>query len=167
MTGINKKLNKQQLQELVMALGWNEGFGCYTRPGFEKLIWPKIADQAKWIIFFNIDNMNHLNDAHGQDWVDAMIKKSLALRLTDYVAAQYKSGDEFVVCITEDGSREASDPVALCERLKATFEENGVPATFGITPVSSKDLVENVKPAYELVRAEKKANRKGRISQVK
>jgi len=163
---MTKKLNKTQLQELVNSLAWNDGFGCYTRAGFEKMIWPQIADQAEWIIFFDIDEMNSLNDKHGQDWVDAMIKKSLSVRAADYVAAQYKSGDEFVVCLTRDKGRMPSDPQGLCERLRKTFLENDIPATFGIAPVTSKDLIENVKPAYELVRAEKHANRRGRINQI-
>lgn len=160
---MTKKLNKKQLEELVNSLSWNEGFGCYTRAGFEKIIWPEIADKAKWIIFFDVDNMNRLNDAHGQDTVDAMIKKSLAMRDTDYVASQWKSGDEFVVCVTEDGSREVSNPISLCERLKEAFLENGIPATFGIAPVISRDLRENVQPAYKRVWTEKKANHRGRI----
>ena len=158
------KHTKIELLDLVDALAWNDSFGCYTRPGFEKLIWPEIADQASWIIYFDIDNMHDLNSQHTHDGVDAMIKKSLAMRETDYVAGQWKSGDEFVICITEDGSREeASDPNLLCERLWANFLENGLPATFGITRVTSKNLIENVKSATAIVELAKKENRRGRI----
>jgi GGDEF domain-containing protein len=167
MTGLNSNLNKKQLQDLVMSLGWNEGFGCYTRQGFEKIVWPQIAEEAEWIIFLDVDHMHALNETHGYDAVDAMIKKSLALRATDYVASQWQSGDEFLICLTHNKGRVTSDPMALCERLADVFAENGVPATFGIAPAVSKDLIENVKPAYELVREEKKNNRRGRIYEVK
>ena len=161
---MTKKLNKTQLQELVNSLAWNDGFGCYTRAGFEKMIWPQIADEAEWIIFLDVDEMHSLNGMHGYDAVDAKIKKSLTLRATDYVAAQWQSGDEFLICLTRNEGRTPSHPVALCERLREEFIENGVPATFGIAPVTSKELIENVKPAYELVRAEKAANRRGTIT---
>jgi hypothetical protein len=39
-------MNKNQLEELINALVLNDGYGCYTRTGFEKLIWPTIADKA-------------------------------------------------------------------------------------------------------------------------
>jgi GGDEF domain-containing protein len=164
---MNKKRTKAQLEKLVLDLGWNEGFGCYTRAGFEKIVWPQIVDEAEWIIFLDIDEMHVLNETHGYDAVNAMIKKSLALRASDYVAGQLGSGDEFLICLTRNKDRTPSHPVALCERLREVFVENGVPATFGIAPVTSKDLIENVRPAYELVRTEKAANRRGRISQVK
>ena len=166
MTNIKKKLNNQQLQELVLDLAWNDRFGCYSRPGFEKVIWPQIAEDAEWIIFFDIDDMHTLNERHGYDGVDALIKKSLSVRSTDYVASQWQSGDEFLICLTRNKGRVTSDPVALCERLNEQFIENSVPATFGIAPVTSKELTENVRPAAELVREEKKANRRGRINQV-
>ena len=54
----------------------------------------------------------------------------------------------------------------LCERLKENFLANGLPATFAITPVTSTNLRENIKPAYDLVQAEKKANRRGRITMI-
>lgn len=165
MTGINKKRNNKQLQELVMALGWNDRFGCFSRPGFEQIIWPDIAEDAEWIIFLDIDDMHKLNQMHGYDAVDARIKQSLSVRATDYVACQWQSGDEFLICMTKQPGR--ADPRGLCERLIEAFLENGVPATFGFAPVTSKDLAENVRPAAEMVRTEKAANRRGRINEVK
>jgi len=163
---MTKKLNKTQLQDLVNILAWNDGFGCYTRAGFEKMIWPEIADRAKWIIYFDIDNMHELNKAHGgYDPVDAMIKEVLALvRATDYVAGQWKSGDEFLVCITnaKGGSREISDPHRMVNRLTAQLKEHGLSATFAVVPVISKTLSINVAPAVEKVYAAKKLNKKGR-----
>jgi GGDEF domain-containing protein len=174
---MTKKLNEQQLEDLVEALNaqvnslteknqsmaWDDAYGCYTRAGFEKVIWPEIVDRAKWIIYFDIDNMNALNAKHGKPAVNAMIKKSLTLRHSDYVAARYNSGDEGVICITENEARILVDPYQLCERLAISFDENGCPATFAIVPVISKELAQNVDPADEMVQASKNANRRGRI----
>jgi len=160
------KLTKIQLEELVKALAWNDGFGCWTRPGFEKYIWPEIADKAEWIIYLDIDNMNALNSEHGKPAVNAMIKKSLEMRATDFVAGQWQSGDEFIICITKHHNRGYSDPSGLCERLSEVFRANGVPATFAIVAVISKDLIKSVEPADELVRVSKNANRRGTINTV-
>jgi len=116
---MNRDLSKFELQVLVEKLSWNDGFGCYTRAGFEKLVWPMIADQARWIIYFDVDGMHSLNESFGgYDRVDAMIKDVLHIvRSTDYVAGQWKSGDEFLVCMTENLARGPLDPEGLQERL--------------------------------------------------
>jgi len=173
-----KKPNKKQLEELVNqlqeqlhekeaqleAMSWNDAYGCHTREGFQKQVWPKIASKAKWIIYLDIDNMNKLNERYGHSGVDARIKESLMnLRESDVAAGQRYSGDEIFVCITEDGSREPVDQNAFCERLKETFIKNGVPATFAVVPVTSLNLMENLEPAVQIVEEAKKANGRGRI----
>jgi len=163
---MTKKLNKTQLQELVNSLAWNDGYGCYTRAGFEKLIWPTIVDKAKWIIFFDIDDMHALNEKHGHSGVDAIIRKCLAMRASDYVAGQHYSGDEFIICVTDDNTRGVSDPYALCERLMKTFAKDGVPATFAIVPVISKILIFNVEPALKIVENAKCKNQRGTITMI-
>jgi len=156
-------MNKKQLEKLVNSLAWNDGYGCYTRTGFEKLIWPTIAEKAKWIIFFDIDNMHDLNELHGHSGVDAIIKKCLAMRANDYIAGQHFSGDEFIICVTDDPAREPSNPLQLCERLQVIFSENGVPATFAIVPAISLSLIESVDPAVRMVEQAKKLDHRGRI----
>ena len=152
---------KKDLHKLVFELAWNEGFGCYTRTGFEKLVWPQIADKARWIIYFDIDDMHGLNQAAGSyEPVDAMIRQVLSIvRSTDYAVGQWKSGDEFLVCITDDRGRETSNPVGLMYRLIAEMKRHGITATFAVVPVLLGDLHANVQPAvdrvYELKRLRK------------
>jgi GGDEF domain-containing protein len=157
--------NYGDLLNLVKALAWNDGYGCYTRQGFEKLIWPSIAEKAKWIIFFDIDHMHDLNEQHGYEGVNAIIKKSLAMRESDFMAGQWFSGDEFIVCITDDdASRDVSNPIEFCMRLSRIFQENGAPSTFAIAPVTSNDLMTNVTPAHQLCQDAKQKNNRGSIS---
>ena len=66
--------SKEELQNLVKALAWNEGYGCYTRQGFELLVWAGIAEKAKWIIFFDVDDMHALNRKHSYEGMNAIIK---------------------------------------------------------------------------------------------
>jgi hypothetical protein len=144
---------KIDLKKLVFELAWNEGFGCYTRNGFEKMIWPGIADKARWIIYFDIDNMHGLNAAAGSyEPVDAMIREILGIvRSTDYAVGQWKSGDEFLICVTDDGGRENSDPTGLVYRLIGAMKIHGITATFATVPVLSMALSANVNPAVERV----------------
>ena len=162
-----KDLNKEQLEELVESLAWNDEYGCYTRQGFEKLKWPEILQSAKWIVYFDIDDMRKLNDAHGHAGVNALIKKSLAVRESDFMAGQRYSGDEFIVVITDaDPERRESNPIELALRLAVALRENGISATFGIAPVQSDNLTLNVEPAVKLVEAAKQENRRNSIGVV-
>jgi GGDEF domain-containing protein len=165
--GMSIQLSTEQLQTLVDSLAWNDGFGCYTRAGFEKLVWPEIAHQAKWIIYFDVDGMHDLNEAFGgYEQVDAMIKEALSiLRSTDFVAGQWKSGDEFLVCITDlnRGPHEESIPMGLVDRLKAALALQGLSATFAVVQVTSKDLAANVKAAVDMVYGAKKSGRRGSV----
>src|SRR5690242_20388054 len=90
-----------QQEELIHKLAWNDGFGCHTRAGFEHMVWPEIASKARWIVYFDVNGMHALNETFGSyEPVDAMIKQVLtSIRSTDYVAGQWKSGDEFLICL--------------------------------------------------------------------
>jgi len=154
-----KERSKNESDELIRALAWNDEFGCYTRQGFKKAVWPTIAEDARWIIYFDVDGVHNINATNkGYEAFDAMMKQALAtLRLTDYVAAQWKSGDEFLVCLTEtkhsavSDQRETLNPEAMMERLIDALKKQGLTATFAIVPVISPDLAANVKPAVDQV----------------
>jgi GGDEF domain-containing protein len=162
----NKERSNEELQALVRALAWNDAFGCYTRAGFEKMVWPEIADRARYIIYFDLDNVHELNDLHkGYDVVDAMVNQVFSsLRLSDYVAGQFKSGDEFLVCLVESDQRpdgidlrETIDPYVVQDRLVDALRKVGLTATFAVVPVTSPNLLANVKPAIDVVYALKKS----------
>jgi GGDEF domain-containing protein len=155
---------KSELEILVHALSWNDNYDCYTRAGLEKIIWPKIARRAKFVIFIDVDDMHSLNEQHGYDGVNDIIKMSLSIRKSDYVAGQWFSGDEIAVFITDDPQRVNSDPVEMCQRLLEAFKKHGASATFGIAPVKSTHLETVIKPAFELVQRAKSENRRGTIN---
>ena len=148
-----------QKDELIHQLSWNDGFGCFNRKGFEKMKWPEIASTARHIIYFDIDGMHALNEAHGgYELVDSMIRQVLSsVRSSDYIAGQWKSGDEFLICLTENPDHGPLDPDGLVKRLTEEFAKMGMTATFAIVEVKSTDLLENVQPAVDRVYAAKKA----------
>lgn len=156
-------LDPSEMLELFKDMAWNDEYGCYTRQGFQKLVWRKIADTAKWIIYFDIDKMGELNEKHTHAGVNAIIKKCLAIRTSDYMTGQRYSGDEFMICVTAAPERSDTNPWELAMRLQETLLKNGVSATFAIAPVISADLMENVETAVQMVEAAKKANQRGMI----
>jgi len=154
----------EELNILVRALAWNDAFGCYTRPGMEKMLWPEISQAAEWIIYFDVDDMHEINKDHqGYDYADSIIKNVLAItRETDYTAGQWKSGDEFLIVLTKNATRPTLDPVGMVTRLQDEFIKWGMSATFALVPVISLDLSENVQPAIDEVYKQKDHNKRGR-----
>lgn len=157
---------KKELSELVRSMAWNDNYDCYTRAGLEKIIWPQIAGRVRFVIFIDVDDMHNLNETNGYDRANEIIKKSLSVRGSDYVAGQWFSGDEVAVFITDDPARVNSDPMEMCQRLMDSFRSNGASATFGVVAVTSTDLNLVIKPAFELVQLAKAENRRGTINLV-
>ena len=159
---MSNDLSNKQLQELVEKLSWNDSFGCYTRAGFDKMVWPMIREQARWIIYFDVDGMHDLNESFGgYEQVDAMIRKVLdGVRSSDFVAGQWKSGDEFLVCLTENDDHNPLDPYAMMDRMIEDLGKQGLTATFGIVPVTSDPLPVILKPAVDHVYQMKKQRTK-------
>lgn len=161
---VKKHRTKKELDELVQSLAWNARFDCYTRPGLEQVIWPQIAGTIQFVVFVDVDDMHSLNEKHGYDGVNEIIKKSLAVRFSDYVAGQWFSGDEFAIFVGDNPDRVGSDPVELCHRLIDSFRSNGASITLGVSPVASQDLTDVVKPAFEMVQNAKRAGQRGSIN---
>jgi hypothetical protein len=165
-----KERTPEELNALIRALAWNDAFGCYSKAGFKKLIWPEIAEDARWIIYFDVNGVHEINELNnGYEAFDAMMRDVLSiLRLTDYVAGQLNSGDEFLICLIEKKAqqpgelRQAIDPQAMMQRLIDELKKQGLTATFAIVPVVSMDLDINLKPAISEVFLAKKARGKGR-----
>ena len=163
-----KERTPEEKDALIRDLAWNDAFGCYTKNGFKKLIWPEIAEAARWILYFDVDGVHAINAAtNGYDALDAMTYQVLSiLRLTDYVAGQLNSGDEFLVCLVEKESqpgelRQTLDPYTMMQRLTDELKKQGLTAIFSIVPVISLDLDVNLKPAIKQVFLAKKARGTG------
>lgn len=156
MDDLLKDLNQYELKDLIKKLAWNKGYGCFTRTGFEEVVWPCIKDQAKWIVYLDIDGMHALNSEHETyDPVNAMIHEVLEItRETDFKAGQLNSGDEVVVVLLEVKGRTAPlDPHGLVGRLVERFAQQGMTATYSVVPVESEDFLTNLIPAIEQVNA--------------
>ena len=77
---INFPQTLSSCHELIRAMAWNEAFGCFNRAGFESWIWPQIREKARWIVYFDLDNIHQLNETKGgYEPVDQMIKLGLSV----------------------------------------------------------------------------------------
>lgn len=160
----NKRIFAQQ-EELIHKLAWYQNYGCFNRGGLEYVKWPEKAHKAKWIVYFDVDGVHEINEKHGTyDAFNGMIKDVLSkFRRDDIFAALYNSGDEFVLCITEEPAgvgnerRQAIDPEKVVERLTEELARHGLSAIFAIEPVKSLLLDENIKPVADRVLEAKKA----------
>lgn len=137
---------------LLEQLAHDQNYGCYSRQGFELVAWPRIADDARFIIFADIDDMHSLNQEHGYSEVDRRIRNALQVRSEDVMAiGRWYSGDE-IVWVIQHG-----DPEGMIKRLQAALAKQGLSATFAFAPVDRLDLVASVAAAASQVQAMKRA----------
>lgn len=149
--------------ELIQALANDPEFGIRTRTGLELVDWPLIAEKATWVVFLDIDNMHRLNDIYTWDGASVRVRTSLCRHSSrdghpQDVIGRWMSGDEIVIVLSH------GDPQGLARSIQADLQANGISATFGIAPVVSPDLAENVKAAKDLVFQAKQQDRRGSIN---
>lgn len=122
-------------------------YGCGTRRALERA-W----DGRGVVLFFDINDMKGLNDAHGYDGVDQRIRESLAAacRKGEATAYRWASGDEFAVKLP-------SVFVAwrVRHRLEVEFGQRGITAMYGVA-LASPSLVATVKAASDQVQQQKR-----------
>ena len=123
----------EELKALLKTLAINDGFGCFTRTGFQNIVWPYIREDAEWIIFLDVNDMHALNSQYDSyDPVNQMIYEVLSLR--------------------DKRSDRKTDPYGLVGRLVEAFNKQNMSATFAVVPVISMDLMTNLAPAIKQVK---------------
>jgi len=159
------KLDDSQLtHEILQEYRTDRAYGCYTRNCLELEIWPVVAEQVRYVVFCDIDQMHTANDVYGYDAVDNKIRSAISNRESDIVAARWYSGDELVFLILE-GDR-MGNSVMFVERIQARLFKEGLSATFGIVEMRAGEICDPqmaVGRAARLVQAAKKA---GQISSI-
>lgn len=155
MNAVLDTMDKEELKELVKKLALNSGYGCFTRTGLEEIVWPRVWEQAEWMIFLDIDGLHALNAQYETyEPVNAMIFRALSvLRQHDIKAGQLNSGDEIIIILLKDKRRDKPvDPESVVGRLVVSFAKENMSATFAIVPVISPDLLTNLVPAIKQVK---------------
>ena len=102
--------------------------GCFNRRAFKRLF-DREAERSEGLnlpmslVFFDIDHFKSLNDRHGHDTGDTVLK-GVARHTTDMLSAQELlfrwGGEEFLVLLSHTGRDEAEK---FAERLRARIED--------------------------------------------
>ena len=113
-------------------------------------------------MFFDLDHFKKINDTHGHDAGDYVLKEITSLIRTGYlrpkdVFARY-GGEEFVVLLSNTGAKAAAE---LAERIRAAVETHAfiyegkrVPVT---TSLGVAELRADIESAQTLIKAADKA----------
>ncbi len=102
------------------------------------------------LIMFDLDDFKDINDTHGHDMGDLVIKTvsdtiQSAIRNTDYLGRW--GGEEFLILCTETAEREAQ---GLAERLRQAIETHYTPdnipvtVSVGVTEIRPEDRIETL-----------------------
>jgi GGDEF domain-containing protein len=123
-------LTRKQLEQLTTTLSIDQSFGVLTKNAFQVLIFPKIRDAIRAIIFFDINNLHSLNHKYGYKEIDRRLKSALTTRRAD-VVMRWFSGDEIVWVLL------GGDPSGAVQRIASQLEQQGLGATFSFASVQS------------------------------
>lgn len=135
---------RHEMRELLI----DPAYGCGTRRALERT-W---RGQGV-VLFFDIDGMKALNDAHGYAGVDQRIREALAAscRKGEAVAYRWASGDEFAVTLPD-----VVTAVRVRDRLILSLGVREMSAMYGIAP-AQRSLVATVTVASDQVQMQKRA----------
>lgn len=110
----------------IAYLEYNPDFGCITRRGLDLILedMPLVGLAA---VFWDVDGMKRLNEDWGKPEINHRIKLANAARVTDCVAGQVFSGDEFIAFpLLEDAG-------SMAYRIQSAYRNYGMTATIIVT----------------------------------
>jgi hypothetical protein len=140
-----------ELQQENAVLRTYQPYNVTTRPGLEFEM-RRIGEQARYIVYLDIDDMHGANKVYGKPAVNGKLKRALHVRHTDVlVRALYFSGDEFLVVLR-------GDPEGFMERLRTSLKNEGLSATMAHVEYSG-DLERDALTCEAIVQAHKEGYR--------
>lgn len=131
-------IRQQQLVDLSRRDGLT---GLYNHAYMQELLERKLSFAQRYqrplsLLMFDIDNFKQINDNHGHQVGDEVVKSITRLVMQNLreqdVAARY-GGDEFLLILPETGIEEAS---SVAERLRKLVEETGFTSAAGDVSVT-------------------------------
>lgn len=141
-------------RQMLAHVSIDPSYNVTTRPAVD-LELPRIHGDASHVVFFDIDHMHELNEKHGYDKVNGMIKRAVHVRCDDVLLrARWFSGDELIVIL------KGSDPVSFCTRLQTALKNEGLSATMAYAPYTG-NLDTDVSACAEMVQAAKRVDARG------
>jgi len=145
---------KQELMRLQMenaTLRTYKPYNVTTRPAIEFEM-RNVEEQARFIVYLDIDDMHNANKIFGKPAVNGKLKRALHVRHTDVLMrALWFSGDEFVIVLR-------GDPEGFKERLQTSLKNEGLSATMAHMEYSG-DLERDALTLESVVQAHKTGHR--------
>ena len=141
----------KQLEAELKELSQDKAYGGLTRPALE-IEHRKRSDECQYVVFLDLNNVHALNELHGQDKMDEMIRTAFAITIRDtdlILFGRWKSGDEVAFLIK-------GDPQGFMSRLHNDLNTNGLSAMADYASIENNDLIAAVKIASDKVFALKK-----------
>lgn len=145
-----------ELELALQAAHTDPEFAILTRSGIDHR-WHQRPATADTVIFFDVDGIHRHNERSGYANTDAHIRAVMS-QIDHFWLFRWFSGDEFgLLCA-------ATDAPGFAARVKRLLLEEGMTATFGITPIISNDLRASMVRAASLVQAAKAKGMRGTIN---
>lgn len=113
----------EQQERVIARLSINETFGCLTRQALDVLL-EELALDGLAAVFWDIDQLKEANTRWGKAESSRRIKEAIQARVTDCVAGQVWSGDEFIAFL------QPVDAVDMAYRILGRLQDLGMSATF-------------------------------------
>ena len=124
---------KKSLDNLSYKANHDELTGAYNRAGYD-LILTTLDMSATYMNMFDLDNFKEINDSHGHEVGDLVLKKTVAViaehfRSDDYICRI--GGDEFVVFMVhaDQGQRRLLEKKVKAIISRLSQADDGVPAS--------------------------------------
>jgi GGDEF domain-containing protein len=154
----NKKLTRVQLEERIEKLSQCPIWECYTRAAIE-LRWNELTQNARAVVYCDIDSMHRLNEKYNHSGVDKRIKTVLKkIRKTDSVIiSRWLNGDELIFILN------SGIPQEFINRLIELFHKVGIECTYSYTTNVKRNPYKTVNPLDSRVQNSKNKGNRGVI----
>ncbi|WP_177196863.1 diguanylate cyclase [Duganella sp. CF517] len=164
---VNRAL-QLEARELVEQVNTDPLTGALNRQGLRAALMstPAILAAPMSVVFTDIDHFKHINDQHGHDAGDAVLRQ-FAAEITAGIRSSDKlvrwGGEEFLIICSGTSAEQAR---VLAEKLRAGLNnarwpiQPGITASFGIAELTpNDDIGDAIKRADEALYAAKDAGR--------
>lgn len=148
----------QMLQQQLAHLAVDASFNVTERKAIDFEL-RRYADDARYVVFLDVDHMHEANQEHGYEIVNGMVRRAVHIRHADVlIRARWFSGDELVFIL-------AGNVESFCERIKKAFQNEGLSVTMAYTRYSGS-LSYDVNICSKLVLLAKGNDQRGKIYQM-
>lgn len=139
----------ERLNITIARLSTNAIFGCLTRQALDIFL-EGFELKGTCAVFWDVDGLKQANERWGKSESSSRIREAIKARITDCVAGQVFSGDEFIAFPPID------DAVDMAWRILERFRTLEMSATFILTPPRPGETADELLSRVDEACAERK-----------